>query len=241
MTKTIAIFSDVHGNYAALRALAEDLRRDPVDELYCLGDLVAMGPEPSACIGLMRELKPAAVIRGNTDRYLLERIHERPSSKPPEFLQMFRWCWQELSSADRSYLAVLPEAERVEVEGLAILLCHGGPADDELGLTPKTDRALAEGWLRAHDVQVVVGGHTHIPCAVELAGGLLVNDGSIGYPFDGDPRACYWRFRVESGRVGAREFRRLEYPREETIDALERRHVPWRADLVTRLRTARST
>ncbi|MCA9523587.1 MAG: metallophosphoesterase family protein [Myxococcales bacterium] len=217
------------------------MRRDPVDALFCLGDLVAMGPEPSACLALLRELRPNAVIRGNTDRYLLEGIFEKPSSKPAAFLAMFRWCWQELSSAGRDLLARLPETERVEVDGFPILLCHGVPSDDELGLTPESDRLLAASWLRKHDVKVVVGGHTHIPCLHEVDGGYLVNDGSIGYPFDGDGRACYWRVRVDRGELVDSEFRRLEYPVEETILALERRDVPWRGDLITRLRTARST
>ena len=38
----------------------------------------------------------------------------------------------------------------------------------------------------------IVFGHTHLPFARETESGiLLVNPGSVGMPFDGDPRAAY--------------------------------------------------
>ena len=45
----IAIISDLHGNYEALRALPETY-----DELWVLGDLVNYGPEPGAVVDFVR-------------------------------------------------------------------------------------------------------------------------------------------------------------------------------------------
>jgi len=57
----IAIISDLHGNYEALRSL-------PIgyDELWVLGDLVNYGPEPAAVVDFVRT-NSTVVVRGNHD------------------------------------------------------------------------------------------------------------------------------------------------------------------------------
>ena len=50
-----AIISDVHGNLEALRAVFEDIDRQRVDAIYCLGDIVGYGPNPCECVKLIRE------------------------------------------------------------------------------------------------------------------------------------------------------------------------------------------
>src|SRR5919204_505010 len=43
----LAVVSDVHGNLAALRAVVDDLRARPVDEVLLGGDLVQGGRQPA--------------------------------------------------------------------------------------------------------------------------------------------------------------------------------------------------
>ena len=61
----VALFSDVHGNLAALDAVLEELERQRVDELVCLGD-VAVGPQGAACVERIAALG-CPVVRGNWD------------------------------------------------------------------------------------------------------------------------------------------------------------------------------
>ena len=44
MTRKIGIFSDVHGNYTALKAVYEDALALGVDDFWFLGDLFSPGP-----------------------------------------------------------------------------------------------------------------------------------------------------------------------------------------------------
>jgi predicted phosphodiesterase len=52
----IALFSDVHGNGVAFRAMLADLTTQDVDRIVCLGDHAQGGPEPAECLELLREL-----------------------------------------------------------------------------------------------------------------------------------------------------------------------------------------
>ena len=46
----IAIISDIHGNFEALKSVYADIQQNGVDRLVCLGDMVGYGPEPEAVV-----------------------------------------------------------------------------------------------------------------------------------------------------------------------------------------------
>lgn len=70
-----AVFSDIHNNLEAFKTTLEDVRKQQVEKLYCLGDLLGYGPKPTECIDLMmKELKDGFVevcLLGNHDQATL--------------------------------------------------------------------------------------------------------------------------------------------------------------------------
>jgi predicted phosphodiesterase len=52
----IAVVSDLHGNLAALQAVAEDLERERVGLVVHGGDLVTTGPRPAEVLDRVRDL-----------------------------------------------------------------------------------------------------------------------------------------------------------------------------------------
>jgi predicted phosphodiesterase len=61
------------------------------------------------------------------------------------------------------------------------------------------------------DTDVLVFRHTHRPWVREIEGVLFVNDGSVGKPKDGDPRAAWALLTVEPGKPVQVEIRRVPY------------------------------
>ncbi|MBC5803389.1 MAG: metallophosphoesterase, partial [Candidatus Eremiobacteraeota bacterium] len=59
-----AVLSDVHGNLDALGAVLDAVA--PSDVLLCLGDIVGYGPDPNACIAMLRA-RGALTVLGNHD------------------------------------------------------------------------------------------------------------------------------------------------------------------------------
>jgi len=49
----IAVFSDIHGNYQALKAIVNDIKKNNINEIVCLGDIVGIGPSPKQCLDLI--------------------------------------------------------------------------------------------------------------------------------------------------------------------------------------------
>ncbi len=53
------------------------------------------------------------------------------------------------------------------------------------------------------DARVIVCGHTHLPEVRDLGWKVIVNDGSAGYVFDGDPTASWALIDIADGQVDA--------------------------------------
>ena len=77
-TKTFAILTDIHSNlYALEQGLSIIEERKDVDQLVCLGDCFALGPAPKETLALLKGLDNCIFIRGNHDRYLIEKLWEK--------------------------------------------------------------------------------------------------------------------------------------------------------------------
>ena len=63
---SIAIISDIHGNLDALEAVLADVDRRQIDRIFCLGDIVGYGPDPTACIDYVMQRCEWAMM-GNHD------------------------------------------------------------------------------------------------------------------------------------------------------------------------------
>lgn len=69
------IFSDVHSNLEALKAVLAGLQREKIDRLVFLGDIVGYGADPEACVAQMKTLMDAGAlcVKGNHDAAIQEQ------------------------------------------------------------------------------------------------------------------------------------------------------------------------
>ena len=94
-------------------------------------------------------------------------------------------------------------------EGFRFLFVHGSPRRVKEYLYEDLPTDSLRRILKPLDIDVLVCGHTHKPYHRIIDGIHIVNDGSVGKPKDGDPRACYALITVED-EVSV-EFRRVSY------------------------------
>jgi hypothetical protein len=100
------------------------------------------------------------------------------------FETLKHWASERLGEKRRNWLRELPLAWRHE----QVLLIHA--AVDDLRRASIGD-APAEVLFRAYggrDAGVVIYGNIHRPYVRQLEGLTVVNSGSVGLPYDGDPR-----------------------------------------------------
>jgi putative phosphoesterase len=222
----VAVISDLHANWAALRALP-----GTYDAVLCTGDLVDYGAEPEPVVRFVRD-RVTAVVQGNHDYAVGTGEDCRCSAlfKPASVAtrQVMR---RVLGPSDLSFLAGLPTAARVTLGGQRITLFHATPRDPRFRyLLATASPAEWERELEGVDADLVLLGHTHRPVIFRVRGVTVANAGSLGLPTDGDPRASY--AVIEDGEV---RLARFEYPIEEAVRAVEGAFDPTTAAFLARV------
>jgi predicted phosphodiesterase len=215
----VAVVSDVHGNLTALEAVAADLNRRAPDLVVHGGDLALMGPRPAEVVDRIRELGWPGVV-GNTDE-LLWRTDEyaRQLERAPTLAALLALLFdvyapdtrERLGEERLTWLRSVPAEYRVA--GLSVV--HAQPGDLWRAPMPNAvdgDLLAAYASLGADRVAY---GHIHRPFVRALEGITVANAGSVGMPWDEDPRAAY--LLIDDGVA---ELIRLEYDVEAEARAL---------------------
>ena len=81
----IAIISDIHGNLEALKSVLNDIKKRNIDNIYCLGDIIAKGSHQQECVDLIRN-SCEVIIKGNCDEYLTSDIDLTNKSQEEIFI-----------------------------------------------------------------------------------------------------------------------------------------------------------
>ena len=228
----VAIFSDVHGNAAAMDAVVADIRaRGPFDRILYGGDFAFGGPRPREAVEQLIEGGYPAVI-GNTD----EMVAASPEGAAGA---VAAWARTRLTPEQVDWLRALPRLQRVESPGApSLVLVHATPWSTTDLIDPSAPEATVTRAFEQAETRALVYGHIHRAYIREVAGGLIVNAGSVGFPFDGDPRPAWAILTLERG-VWRAEIVRIEYNREAVIQDLLTSDHPDAQTFARRVRTGR--
>ncbi len=107
-------------------------------------------------------------------------------------------------------------------------MTHASPGSQTQGFDKALDASVIFERASRTDARVICCGHTHLPEVRDLGWKLIVNDGSAGYVFDGDPTAS-WALdrRLDRGDEEPRaEIRRTEFDTMAVANAISARGLP---------------
>jgi diadenosine tetraphosphatase ApaH/serine/threonine PP2A family protein phosphatase len=201
----IGILGDVHGNMEALTAVVAAMRTERLDEWVQVGDLVGYGPEPSACIDLIRDLS-CTVCLGNHDAAVLGLLDTAYFNNFARAAIL--WTRQQLRASDLEYLRAL----QLVVRKPEYTVVHGTlHMPEQFGYVLSS--VEAQDSLALQETPLCFVGHSHVPAiylqrlvrppdldvvyqseaeiSYQSYPRVLINVGSVGQPRDEDPRAAY--------------------------------------------------
>lgn len=180
----IAFVSDIHGNLAALEAVAADIGRRGTDRVVNLGDNLS-GPLLPRETAQWLMASDWLSLAGNHERQVLQL---RPGHGGPSD----QYAHAQLTEAEFAWMRGLTHTLRL---GEDVLLCHGSPRSDHEYLLETLDGhamraatpAEIDERLSGQYAPLIACGHTHVPRNVRLGTGvLLLNPGSVGLQAYGD-------------------------------------------------------
>ena len=203
----IAVISDIHGNMEALNSVLDNIKTNNCDKIFCLGDYAMAGPEPVETIEKFLELKnqlDITMIQGNTDWMIAnytEEVYKAIKGAAPVMAEALKNDFEIIPDSQREFLKNLPEKIQVEEDGVKILLVHGSPRKNNENILPDTPLEEVEQMVQGVDADVVLCGHTHMPCGFQTSNKItVVNVGSVGRPFTDEPKSCYLILTINNGK-----------------------------------------
>lgn len=228
------ILSDIHSNLEALTAVVQDaVDRGAFDAIWCLGDVVGYGPDPGACIELIRGYELLAVA-GNHDTVAVGKAGADEFNYAAK--AAIEWTSTQLSPADTEFLSGLP---RVVTFG-PFTMVHGSLRDNLNEYLLEQEAAIATfGML---ETKFCLVGHSHLAFICRENGGspqfyqfvedevypleeerLVINPGCVGQPRDRDPRPSYAIYDSNGETI---ERHRVTYSIEDTQEKMKGANLP---------------
>jgi len=212
----LAIFRDIHSNLEATEAVLSDAREHGCAEFVCLGDVGGYNANPHECVELVREMG-CPIVKGNHDEQASLFESTRDFNALAE--QAINWTREHLTDDDKEWLRTLRLARQVR----DFTIVHATlDTPDQWGYVLNNLDAAAS--FTYQHTSVCFFGHTHIPLvyvrdegvrsltletlAIHPGKKYFINAGSVGQPRDGDWRAAYCIYDVETNAV---EQRRVKY------------------------------
>lgn len=177
----LGLIADIHANLPALEAVLEALRREGVEEVLVLGDLLVYGPHPRQVLRRIRA-EGFPVILGEWD----ERVaYPLPEPIPRGIAQAtLDWTRAQLEAEDLRYLRALGRVHRRQYGEDRLLAVHGRlPRGEEAGPDLSLREALA--LLEGYGVRYLLPAGRHFPWVRPAGAGLLADPGSVGLSLSG--------------------------------------------------------
>lgn len=210
-----SVISDIHANLEALSAVIEDISKENITEIYCLGDLVGYGANPNECVEIARK-HSFKCIRGNHDSAALDL--RKTESYNSYAIVAIKWTHDTLSKSNKDFLINLP----FKIIHKNLLFIHDALTGRDKYILNTIDAGTnLELMNKNHPKRnICFFGHTHLKVtytqkisnlkdkAAELKlssdifkildGSIyLINPGAVGQPRDGGVEASYVIFDDE--------------------------------------------
>jgi len=128
MKKRIALITDIHGNLEALESVLEDIKKQNVDRIICLGDTVGIGPNSKECVDLLID-NHIDMVLGRHELFLLKGS-DIDKSIVGEEKEHNKWVQNQLTNKEIDFIKGCPMYYEYtidyggKIEPLKYLFCY---------------------------------------------------------------------------------------------------------------------
>ena len=166
MKRKYAIITDIHGNIEGLNAVLNDIRSKEIDDIFCLGDTIDIGPDSKECIDILIDNNIKTIL-GNHELYLLRGTNIEPSIEGEE-KEHCKWVKDSLTDKETYFIKSCPLYYEINIDyngtNKKIVLSHYLIKDEKLDQpfeesNLKKDVSL---WIKYNNPNIIyIIGHLH--------------------------------------------------------------------------------
>lgn len=214
----IAFISDIHGNFEALKAVLEDIKKLKIDKIYCLGDIVNYYYEPHKCINILIK-KKIICIKGNHENILFKTLKNKKNKNyySKIYGHSIDINIEKLKKNHIVFLKKLKKKLTIKIKNLKIILAHGSPWSVDTYIYPNFKNKIKKALMK-YGADYIFLGHTHIPMNIKInRKTTIVNPGSVGQPRNKSNNACWAIFDYKNRKIN---FRVTKYKKIKLIQSI---------------------
>jgi predicted phosphodiesterase len=217
MHKRIALFGGVYSNYLALKEIINDAHTQNVNEIFCLGDLGAFGPNPDKVFPILKEYN-IPVVQGNYDNSIGNGLNDcqcgYTDPRDNYYAKLsYDYTFTKTSDENKIWMKNLPSEIKLKINNKKILLCHGSPRQtNEFLWETTTPTHFLEKLCNDYDADIICATHTGIHWDRKPTDGKhFINVGVIGRPEnDGTPQVGYTIIDLNGSDIKV-DYRKIDY------------------------------
>ncbi|MEJ5091876.1 metallophosphoesterase [Sphingobacterium faecium] len=229
----IAIFSDIHGNLPALKAVLADIDARKIKNIFCLGDLVDFAPWSNEVIEAILAKKIPCIMGNHDERiafdYPIIPLAKHDDQETTCRIQAINHSKKIITAKNKLFLTQLPYSMqfeyKVKTKNWRIQLVHGSLESNEHYLYETTSDTTFEQIFNQTHADILVMGHTHISYIKSIANKWAINTGSVGRSKEESTDATYLLLKLFEDRIEA-EIIRIPYDIITVIDAIKASEIP---------------
>ncbi|MFD2444712.1 metallophosphoesterase family protein [Bacillus sp. CGMCC 1.16607] len=233
MSIKIAVFSDIHGNSSALKAVLEDIDKyQDIEHLYCLGDMIGVGHESNKVLELLSNRNNISYVKGNHDQEIISILNgeENPDDL---FKEHHYWIAERIDPKFFPFLFGLSQTILSEYEGKKVLFKHYHLDGSQSFIPVDSESSIKKLDALYHNssIDMVCFGHHHVVYYFQSEGRYYLNPGPLG--INRGPRAKY--AIIEIGNTIHIQFKDIEYNNhdlERFIDDFQNLNVPFGGKII---------
>lgn len=215
MEKEIAIFSDIHGNLQALISILKDIKEKGIKDIYCLGDVIAGGPNSRECLDLIIENNIKMVL-GNHEMYYLKGT-DIDDEKNESEIEHQNWIRSLLNDRHKQFLDTCSMVINEKIGNYTFAFQHfllnpdiNDPYPfDEISII--NDGSI-EDKVKRLDADITFIGHEHSAFEYSVGNKKLIDIGSSGCT--NDENTFYTILSIQDNKINIRKMY-LKYDRKE--------------------------
>lgn len=118
----IAIFSDVHANFQATKAILDDINKNNFEKIICLGDMIGIGPKPKETLELLLNSN-IDIILGNHELYYIKGLEIDNKITEENEIKHHLWVHNCIKDIPKEKLK-FPLSKELDINGKKILFQH---------------------------------------------------------------------------------------------------------------------
>lgn len=236
----VAIITDIHGNASALKAVLREIDgRSDIEQIYCLGDMVGIGPDTNDVLDLLFSRKNLSMISGNHDEAVLAIIkgEEHPTGHI-HVKEHHEWIAERMDPIFIPSLEKLPRTMEVTVNGHTLFFTHYHMEQEKrnvhISQNPfstivEPNLPNLEALFKNRSEDLIGFGHHHPPHLFKNDRTIYLNPGSLGC--NREPTARYGVLTIEETGIQV-NLENVPYDNEAFLSSYKTLQVPEREFII---------